>query len=398
MRSHYRSAVLSLAVLVIALGADNTALAKGGGVHTAASASKGMVAAANPLAVEAGLAVLRRGGSAVDAAVAVQAVLGLVEPQSSGLGGGSFMTYYDAKTRKVSAYNGRETAPMGATPQLFMGANGKPMPFLDALTSGRATGVPGAIAMLSLAHHDHGKLVWNSLFGDAEHLADQGFIVSPRLGGMIASPFPQARGADATAYFSKPDGTRLKAGDLLKNPAYAATIRKIAAEGPKALLEGKIAEDIVARTHQDPFPGTLTLADLKSYRAEAVTAVCRPYRHYQVCVPPAPSSGPAILEALGMFAHTDIAAHGPADPQGWYLFSQVTRLMYADRDRYFGDPDFVDVPIEGLLDPAYVKARAALIDPVKAGAAPAPGKPRGAGVACTGRHPRAGRHLPYGDC
>jgi gamma-glutamyltranspeptidase/glutathione hydrolase len=342
--------------------------------------SKGMVAAANPLAVEAGLAVLRRGGSAVDAAVAVQAVLGLAEPQSSGLGGGAFMTYYDAKTRKVTAYNGRETAPMGASPDMFLGADGKPLPFIQAVVSGRATGVPGAVAMLSLAQREHGKLAWSSLFADAERLADQGFVVSPRLAGMIAGPFPQARQPDAVAYFTKPDGTRLQAGDLLKNPAYAATLRKIAAEGPKALLEGQIAQDIVARTTQGPLPGTMTLEDLKSYKPKSSEAVCRPYRVYVVCAPPAPSGGPAILEGLGILANTDIAAHGPKTVEGWYLLSQAERLMYADRDRYFGDPDFVDVPVEGLLDPAYLKARAALIPKDTAGAPPAPGKPKGAGV------------------
>ena len=188
----------TLLALLTVLSISSPALAKSPPVT-----SKGMVAAANPLAVEAGLNVLRKGGSAVDAAVAVQAVLGLVEPQSSGLGGGAFMTYYDAKTRKVSAYNGRETAPAAATPKLFYGDDGKPLPFLAALTSGRATGVPGAVAMLSLAQANHGKLAWSALFSDAERLADQGFVVSPRLAYMINSPFPQAKGADATAYFTK---------------------------------------------------------------------------------------------------------------------------------------------------------------------------------------------------
>ncbi len=342
--------------------------------------SKGMVAAANPLAVEAGLKVLRKGGSAVDAAVAIQAVLGLVEPQSSGLGGGAFMTYYDANTRKVSAYNGRETAPAAATPELFYGDNGKPLSFFAAVTSGRATGVPGAVAMLSMAQAEHGKLPWSSLFADAEHLADQGFKVSPRLAYMITSPFPQAKGADATAYFTKSDGQKYVAGDVLKNPAYGETVRRIAAEGPRGLLEGRLAFNIVARVNQGPLPGTMTIEDLKDYKPKSSAAVCRPYHQYVVCVPPAPSSGPAVLEGLGLLEHTDIAAHGPKTVQGWYLFSQASRLMYADRDRYFGDPDFVDVPVKGLLDPAYLKARAALIDPVKAGAYPAPGKPKGAGV------------------
>ncbi|UTP39171.1 gamma-glutamyltransferase family protein [Phenylobacterium sp. LH3H17] len=340
---------------------------------------KVMVAAANPHAVEAGLNVLRQGGSAVDAAVAVQAVLGLVEPQSSGLGGGAFLTYYDARTRKVTAFNGRETAPAGATPELFLDEAAKPIGFRDAVVSGRATGTPGAVAMLAMAQSAHGRLAWNQLFADAERLADQGFVVSPRLGGMIAGPFPQGATPDAKAYFTKPDGEKYKSGDVLRNPAYAATVRKIAAEGPKAILEGSIAQAIVAKVAEGPRPGTLSLTDLKTYRPKAAPAVCRPYRVYVVCVPAPPSSGAALLEALGILEQTDIASRGPADPQAWYLFAQASRLMYADRDRYFGDSDFVEVPLQGLLDPGYVSERARLIGET-AGPAPAPGKPRGAGA------------------
>lgn len=347
--------------------------------QTQGLARHAMVAAAEPLAVEAGLKVLRRGGSAVDAAVAVQAVLGLVEPQSSGLAGGAFMVFYDAKTRKVIAYNGRETAPAGASPDMFMGADGKPLPFFTAVQSGRSTGVPGAIAMLSLAQHEHGRVAWKSLFGDAERLADQGFPAPARMAAAAASRAPQAAGPDAAAYFGKPDGTRIQTGDVVVNHAYAATVRKLAAEGPKALLAGSIAQDIVARVHEGELPGTLSLEDLARYRPEEGAALCRPYRIYVVCVPPAPAGGPAVLEGLGILAHTDIAQRGPDDPQAWYLFSQASRLMYADRDRYIGDPDFVSVPVEGLLDPAYLGARAKLIGPV-AGPAPAPGDPKGAGV------------------
>lgn len=336
-----------------------------------------MVAAANPMAVDAGVKVLKAGGSAIDAAVAVQAVLGLVEPQSSGLGGGSFMVFYDAKTKRVTAYNGRETAPAGATPDMFLGPDGKPMDRATAMLSGRSAGVPGAIAMLSLAQKEHGKLPWSQLFGDAERLADRGFAVPGRMAMSAASPYPQAKAPDAVAYFTKPDGTKVKAGDIMRNPAYAATIRKLAAEGPKALLEGPIAEQIVAKLHEGPIPGSMTLEDLKNYKPEESQALCRPYRIYIVCLPPAPSGGPAVLEALGILSHTDIGQHGPNDAEGWYLFSQASRLMYADRDRYIGDPDFVQVPTEGLLDPAYTAERAKLIGPV-AGPPPAPGKPKGA--------------------
>lgn len=373
-----RFSALPLALALAACATTQTASPPPAPPKAAAATGEVMVAAANPLAVEAGLNVLKKGGSAVDAAAAVQAVLGLVEPQSSGLGGGAFMTYYDAATKKVIAYNGRETAPAGATPDMFL-QDGKPLSFPTAVTSGKATGVPGAVAMLAMAQAQHGKLAWKDLFGDAERLADDGFVVSPRLAGMIAGPFPQSQTPDAKAYFTKPDGQRYQAGDVLKNPAYAASLRKIAAEGPKAILEGSLAEAIVAKVAQGPLPGTMTLADLKAYRPKAGDAVCGPYRIYVVCVPDAPSSGAALLEALGILANTDIAERGPADPQAWFLFTQASRLMYADRDRYFGDPAFTPVPIEGLLDPAYVAQRAKLIGEV-AGPAPAPGTPRGAGA------------------
>ena len=237
--------------------------------------------------------------------------------------------------------------------------------------------MPGAVAALHLAHGQHGALPWKDLFADSERMADEGFAVSPRLASMMYGPWPQSKQADAVAYFTRPDGQRYVAGDILKNPAYAATVRKIAAEGPKALLEGSIAQAIVDRTRQGPLPGTLTLADLKAYKAIAGEPVCRPYRLYRVCVPMGPSSGAAVLQGLGLLERTDIASRGPTDPQAWYLFAQASRLMYADRDRYFGDPAFVDVPVEGLLDPAYLDARVKLIGEV---AGPAPfGNPKGAG-------------------
>ena len=337
----------------------------------------GMVAAANPLAVEAGLRVLREGGSAVDAAVAVQAVLGLVEPQSSGLGGGAFLTYYDAATRSVTAYDGRETAPAAATPDMFMGPDGKPLGRTAAILSGRSTGAPGAVAMLAMAQADHGRLPWNRLFLDAERLADEGFPAPGRMAAAASGRSAQAATADAARYFTKPDGTKIAKGDIVRNPAYAATVRKIATEGPKALLEGEIAEAIVAKVREGPLPGTLSLDDLKSYRPRKGAALCRPYRVYIVCTPNAPSGGPAVLQGLGLLERTDIAAHRN-DVEGWYLFSQASRLMYADRDRYIGDPAFVDVPVEGLLEPAYLDARARLIGPTASPEAPRPGTPRGA--------------------
>jgi gamma-glutamyltranspeptidase/glutathione hydrolase len=333
------------------------------------------VVAANPLAVDAGVAVLNAGGSAVDAAVAVQATLGLVEPQSSGLGGGAFLLYFDARSGKVTAFDGRETAPAGATPDMFLDANGQPLPFMDAVTSGRSTGAPGAIAMLGLAHERFGHLPWRSLFGAAEKAADQGFVVPKRLGTFAGGTFPQARLADAKALFSRPDGTPVQIGDVIRNPAYAATLRTVAAKGPRALLEGDIAGRIAERTHVEPRPGTLTRADLARYRPHESQPICRPHRLYVICVPPPPSSGVALLQLLGLLERTDIATRGPDDPQAWFLFVEASRLMYADRDRYIADPAFVTVPVDALLDPRYLDQRAALIGPQARAEAPPAGEP-----------------------
>ena len=346
----------------------------------ARAAGHAMVVAANPLAAEAGIKVLKAGGDAADAAVAIQAVLGLVEPQSSGLGGGAFMTFYDAKTRQVSAYNGRETAPAGATPDMFLEAGGKPMGFAKAVLSGRSTGAPGAVALLALAHKEHGRLPWKRLFGAAQVLADKGFTVSPRLSGFVNNPhIPESNAPDIVAYFAKPSGEEVRTGDVLKNPAYAEMLRKLAAEGPGALYGGPVAQDIAARIHADALPGTLSAEDLAAYRAKETRALCRPHRAFIVCVPPPPSSGEGLLQALGMLEHTDIATRGPNDPKAWLQFIQASRLMYADRDRYIGDPDFVSIPLDGLLDPAYVASRAALIGDVM-GPPPVAGTPPGAAL------------------
>ena len=372
-----------IAPLLLALLAGCAPLAAGAPAPAVAAtapayAPRGMVAAANPLAVEAGLRVLRDGGSAVDAAVAVQAVLSLVEPQSSGLGGGAFLMLYDAKTGKVTAYDGREKAPQAATPRLFMGPDGKPLPFVAAVLSGRSTGVPGAVGMLAQAQKEHGKAAWGTLFKDAEKLADEGFTVSPRLAGMINSPrVPQGQAPDAVAYFTKPNGQRYQAGDTLRNPAYAATLRSLASQGPSALYEGPLAQAIVERLRQGELPSSMTLADLKAYRPRSADALCRPWKVYTVCAPNPSSSGVSVLQALLMLEHTDIARRGPGDPVAWTQLAEAERVMYADRDRYVGDPSFVKVPIEGLLDPAYVAERAKLIGE-SAGPVPTFGLPAGA--------------------
>ncbi len=335
------------------------------------------VTAANPLAVEAGMNVLRRGGSAVDAAIAVQAMLSLVEPQSSGIGGGAFMTYYDGATHRVTVYDGRETAPAGATPDMFLDEAGNPLPFGRAVVSGRATGVPGVVRMLHHAHRAHGRLAWRELFGDAERTARDGFTISPRLGRMLAGRYPQNNAPDVRAYFTAPDGRRLGVGDTLRNPAYADFLRRLAAEGPDALYRGPTAARIVARLREGELPGTMTLADLAAYRPVEREPLCRSYRVTLICVPPPPSSGVAVLQLMAILERTDIGSRNAADPQAWFLFAEASRLMYADRDHYVGDPAFADVPVAGLLDPDYVAQRARLI-PDRAGPPPPPGTPPGA--------------------
>ena len=334
------------------------------------------VAAANPYAVEAGLEILRAGGSAVDAAVAVQAVLGLGEPQSSGIGGGAFLMHYEAATGKITAFDGRETAPAGATPDMFLNPDGSQMKYFEAVTSGRATGVPGAVAMLGVAHERFGRRPWNELFGPAIRLAEQGFAVPGRLGRFANGQYAQANTADALALFSHPDGRRIKTGDSFSNPAYAETLRALATGGPRTLLRPPYSTRIIERTRAQPLPGALTQADFDRYEPKVNEPVCGPYLVYVVCVPPPPSSGVALLQVLAILDHTDIAGRGPDDPQAWFLFTEASRLMYADRDQYVGDPAFVEVPVAGLLDPDYVAARATLIGE-RAGPAPAAGVPPG---------------------
>jgi gamma-glutamyltranspeptidase/glutathione hydrolase len=356
------------------------------------------IIAANPLAAEAGLNVLKRGGSAVDAAIAVQAMLSLVEPQSSGVGGGAFMTYFDGRTGKITVYDGREVAPAQAASTMFLDALGKPLPFDVAVVSGRATGVPGAVKMLGLAHDEHGKLPWVSLFGDAERAADQGFIVSPRLAKMIHADWAENHQPDVIAYFSKPDGSLLNAGERLVNKPYADFLRRLAAQGPAALYSGSTAARIVSRTHAGPLGGSMTMADLAAYKPIKREPVCGPFRVYLVCAPPPPASGVGLIELLMILDRTDIDERQPTDPQAWFLFAEASRLMYADRDKYVGDPAFVKVPVAGLIDPAYVAERVRLIG-ATAGPPPAAGVPREAvpaGIDTT-REPTGTSHFVIRD-
>lgn len=333
------------------------------------------VSAAHPLAVEAGLDVLRRGGSAADAAVAVQVMLGLVEPQSSGVGGGGFLMYYDAATKRVSAWSGRERAPKAATPDMLLQPDGAPIPRRQAMLSGRATGVPGVMSMLHAVHQRSGTLAWSSLFESTARTAEQGFTVTERLNRHIIGTFPQASAPDVVAFFTKPDGTKVTTGDTLKNPAYAAFLRRLARQGPDALLKGETAARIVEKVRQGPYPGLLTLDDLASYQPQKLTPLCRVHVRI-ICAPPPPASGVGLLHLLGLLDRTDIAQRGPNDPQAWYLFAEASRIMYADRDRWVGDPDFTQVPVAGLLHPDYIAARAKLIGE-KAGKEPPSGRPPG---------------------
>ena len=334
---------------------------------------RAMVVAANPYAVAAGIDILRHGGNAADAAVAIQAMLGLVEPQSSGVGGGAFMLFYDAETGVITALDGRERAPAGATPDMFLDEQGKPLSYLKAVRSGRSTGIPGAVALLSAAHARLGVLPWKRLFIPAIDAATRGFKVGHRMARFLSPEFALPPTAATAALFSRPDGKPLQAGDVFRNPAYAHTLRRIANEGPRALYSGSIARDIVERTHDAPLAGTMTLQDLAAYRADWVEPLCRPYRQYTVCVPPPPSSGVNLLQMLTILDRTDIADRGPGDPQAWFLFAQASRLMYADRDRYVADPQYIAVPVEALLNPAYLAGRAQLIGE-RAGPAPGPGQ------------------------
>ena len=329
------------------------------------------IAAANPYAAEAGAAILKRGGSAVDAAVATQAVLGLVEPQSSGLGGGGFLIHFDPETRELVTYNGRETAPASATPDRFLTPNGEPMNFYDAIAGGLSVGVPGAVRMLDLAHREHGVLPWGDLFGDAIALSEEGFEVSPRLNGLLGR-FPRVKTMPAAAgYFYDESGAPWPVGHVLKNPAYADTLSTIADNGADAFYSGPIAEAIVEAVNTAPHPGGMTLEDIAAYQPEKVDPVCADYRSYQICSMAPPSSGGVTtLQILAMLEPFDLAGAGAFSIEALHLLFEASRLAYADRNEYLADnkqlaasggatPEQV---ISGLLSADYLAMRSALID------------------------------------
>ncbi len=341
-------------------------------------AHKYMVVAANPLAADAGYQMLKRGGAAIDAAIATQMVLTLVEPQSSGIGGGAFLLHFDGA--QVQAFDGRETAPAGATEKLFQNADGTPLSFMSALIGGRAVGAPGVVRMLGMAHHQHGKLAWKLLFAPAIALAEHGFAVSPRLHALVAKDRYLRQDPVAANYFYDRAGQAWPVGHVLKNPALARTLRDIAEHGADAFYQGRIAHDIAAKVAAHPTnPGGLTVADLGGYQAKARAPVCSDYKRWTVCGMPPPSSGGiAIAQMLGMLERRDMGALAPLDgvvgAEAIHLFSEAGRLAYADRDRYVADTDFVPLPGRGvasLIDPDYLAQRAALIGARSMGRAPA---------------------------
>ena len=334
-----------------------------------------MVAAANPLAARAGYEMLRAGGNAVDAMIAVQLVLGLVEPQSSGLGGGAFLLVHDGASGRLVAYDGRETAPAAATPDRFLDAGGLPVEFLDAVVGGRSVGVPGTVALLERAHRRHGRLAWARLFRPAIALAEHGFAVSPRLHALIASEthWPQALARD---YFHTPAGDPLPVGSRLRNRSYARTLRTLAAQGAKAFYAGLIADDIV-RTANDfgANPGDLSRDDLARYRVVARAPVCGRYRSYRVCGMPLPSSGGlTVLQTLKMLEPFDVASMGADSFWSVHFASEAERLAYADRGVYMADPAFVP-PTPGLLGSDYLRRRSMLISANRSMGVAPPGDP-----------------------
>jgi len=341
-------------------------------------AQEHMVVAAHPLAAEAGERVLAEGGTAVDAAITVQLVLNLVEPQSSGIGGGVFMLHYDGAKRELTALDGRETAPAGARPELFLDAEGKPLKFYDAVVGGRSVGTPGTLRLMELAHKLHGRLPWGRLFEPAIRLADEGFAVSPRLAALVAQDADRlGRSAAARAYFFGPDGAPLPAGTLLRNPEFAATLRAVAERGADAFYTGEIARDIVETVQRhEGNPGTLSAEDLAGYRVPIREPVCAPYRGHDVCGMGPPSSGALTVgQILGLLGHFDMAALTPGSPEAAHLFAEASKLAYADRALYMADADFVRVPTKGLVDPAYLTLRAQQISRDRAGPRAVAGNP-----------------------
>jgi gamma-glutamyltranspeptidase / glutathione hydrolase len=352
--------------------AQNPEGATGRAQHQPSFAAHDMVVAAHPLGAAAGREILRQGGNAIDATIATALVLNLVEPQSSGLGGGGFLVYYGAAKRRVTTFDGRETAPAAAKPDRFLNPDGTPMKFFTAVVGGRSVGTPGYLRMLEMAHRRFGKLSWAALFVPAIKLATDGFPVSERL-HVLAAQDPFLRlSATAKKYFYHADGTPLAVGETVKNPQFARVLTEIAMQGADIFYTGAIAQDI-ARAVQGASPaGDLTEADLAQYKAKERKPVCGPYRDWRICGMGPPSSGAVtMLQLLGILQRFDAKQLDLRTADGIHLFAEAGKLAFADRDRYLADTDFIPAPINGLLDPRYLADRAKLIDPERAGTAPA---------------------------
>jgi len=364
--------------------------ATGRSERTAAYAARDMVATAHPLATEAGLEILRAGGNAVDAAVGVQLVLGLVEPQSSGIGGGAFLLVWSASDRRLRSYDGRETAPAAAHPNRFLDAAGKVLRFREAMASGLSVGVPGALRMLELAHRNHGQLPWRALVAPAIRIAEQGFPMSERLHKLLERDRDLRDDPDSRRLYYGGDGHALPVGAIIRNVEYARTLREIAAHGADALYTGDIAAAIVraVRTHRRP--GDLSAGDLADYRPLERAPVCGEYRSRRVCgVGPPSAGGITVLQMLGILERVGFERARPGSVSAVHLFSEAARLAYADRARYVADPGFVSVPVDGMLAASYLAKRAKLVGPESMGSAPA-GVPEGAPAAA--KAPDTERH------
>ncbi|AHC99979.1 gamma-glutamyltransferase [Leisingera methylohalidivorans] len=360
-----------------ALSAEVAAALEAKSAGRPVEAENWMVAAANPHAVEAGAAVLRAGGTAADAMVAVQTVLGLVEPQSSGLGGGAFLVWYDAATGELTTLDGRETAPLAATPTLFQDEDGAPLKFFDAVVGGLSVGTPGTPALLEAAHRRWGRANWPSLFEPAIRLAEEGFVVSPRLASLVAGGAERLARFPATADYFLPGGDPIAEGAALLNPEYAATLRALAQGGAGAFYAGPIAAEIVrAVTAAEGNPGVLSAADLALYQVKERPAVCAAYRDFEACGMGPPSSGALTVgQILGMLNSYDLAELGAESAEAWRLIGDASRLAFADRGRYMADADFVPVPSHGLVAADYLATRAGLLQGDDALPEVAPGAP-----------------------
>ena len=336
-----------------------------------------MVVAPHPLAAEIGRDILRRGGSAIDAAIAIQMVLTLVEPQSSGIGGGGYLLHYAVDGHRIESYDGRETAPALATPDRFLGADGQPLPFDQAMPGGRSVGVPGIIRMLEMAHRDHGILPWRELLQPAIDLAEQGFAISPRLAEKIAEDDLLATQPTTRRYFFDAAGKPLAAGTILRNPELGRTLRQIALDGADAFYRGQIAADIVAAVAKaTPVKGDITLQDMADYRPERRPALCLDYHAARICgMGPSSSGGLAVLQILGTLRHFDLAGLAPQGVDATHLILEASRLAFADRERYVGDPAFTTIPVARLLNDDYLASRAGEIDPDHAMGEAEPGRP-----------------------